>query len=207
MGSGGDRALPGTPAGAPAGREGKAGLQLPLEMDIRLAGDSCVNLSHAHTHEEAGCTVNAWCLEAVFSLEPLQAHLQDVEAAVGLQLPLEMDIRLAGDSCVDLSHTYAHEEAGCTVDACCLEAAFSLEPLPAHVQDVEAEAGQLQLEMDSRLAGDSYVALSHAHTHTRSWLHRQCVLSGGRLLPKIPCRRTCRMWRLRQGCSYPWRWT
>ena len=34
-------------------------------------------------------------LEAVFALEPLQAHLQDVQEEAGLLLPLDMDVRLA----------------------------------------------------------------------------------------------------------------
>ena len=47
-------------------------------------------------HLRADIQASNDALEAVFSLEPLQAHLQDVEAEAGLQLPLEMDIRLAG---------------------------------------------------------------------------------------------------------------
>ena len=35
-------------------------------------------------------------LEAVFALDPLQAHLADLQQDAGLLLPLEMDVRLSG---------------------------------------------------------------------------------------------------------------
>ena len=37
-------------------------------------------------------------LDAVFALDPLQAHLSDLQQDLGLMLPLEMDVRLAGVS-------------------------------------------------------------------------------------------------------------
>ena len=38
-------------------------------------------------------------LEAVFSLEPVQAYLDDVQQDAGLLLPMDMDLRMAGAPC------------------------------------------------------------------------------------------------------------